>query len=252
LRYIVRRISLKKIRLLDILACALLFCGAAQAQAAKVAVETTARMLPCTTYLIATYDERGRSDAAVIDRAGIAETASGNNMIFYISVVPTRQTAKNIEASGAFTVNVMNAGIVGKGDYCGEVSAASDGGYFDKFAVTGLKIEKSETVNAPVLTECPVTLECRLLGTRDFDGGRHRMYLGEVLGYRLEATAPEGDKTKGAEQYDPVKSNAVVYFAGSAEHSGYYKLSAPYGRSGAMYRRKYPDGGGLEPKPSGK
>ena len=86
---------------------AVLLCT--QAHAAKVAVETGARLLPATACLVGTYDAEGRPDAAIIDRVGIAETPSKERMIFYVAVKPKHQTTKNIEATGAFTMNVMNA-----------------------------------------------------------------------------------------------------------------------------------------------
>ena len=103
-------------RLLGALA-AVLMCT--QAHAAKVAVETGARLLPTMACLVGTYDTEGRPDASIIDRVGIAETPSKERMIFYVAVNPKRQTAKNIEATGAFTVNVMNAALVPQGDFCG-------------------------------------------------------------------------------------------------------------------------------------
>ena len=233
-------------RLLGALA-AVLLCS--QAHAAKVAVETGARLLPATACLVGTYDAEGRPDAAIIDRVGIAETPSKERMIFYVAVNPKRQTAKNIEATGAFTVNVMNAALVPQGDFCGTVSAASGDEYFDKFSVTGLKLEKGSDVNAPVLTECPVTLECKLVKTLEFPDGQHRVYLGEVASYHVIADALDGDKTAPVSQFDPQKSGMAVYFAGSAEGSGYYALSAPLGRG--MSAEKFPWPNGLEPKPAG-
>ena len=99
---------MKGYRLLGVLVAALL---CTPAQAAKVEVETGARLLPTTACLVGTYDAEGRPDAAIIDRVGIAETPSKQRMIFYVAVNPKRQTAKNIEATGAFTVNVMNAAL---------------------------------------------------------------------------------------------------------------------------------------------
>ncbi len=239
---------MKKKHVLNVLVCLSVLCCAGPLNAAKVAVETGARLLPTVAWLVGTYDTLGRPDMAVIDRTGIAETAAGQNMAFYVSVAPSRQTAMNIESSGAFTVNIMTPDIVAQGDYCGSVSAASGGTYFDKFAVTGLELEKSGAVNAPVLARSPLVLECRLLKTQDFADGKHRMYFGEVVGYRVEASNPNGDRNNGGAQFDPVKSQMLVFFAGGSEKSGYYKVSKPYGRADRRYGEKYPDGGGLLPK----
>ena len=233
------------------LICALVLClslWAAPALAAKVAVETGARLLPTMAYLVGTYDGEGRPDACIIDRAGIAETTPGK-MVFFIGVQPSRQTAKNIETSKAFTVNVPSAAVMPQADWCGNVSAASGDQYFDKFAVTGLKLERSSEVNAPVLTDCPVVFECKLVKTQDFPGGQHRVFYGAVVSYRVESSALEGEKNKPTSQYDAIAADTPVYFAGGAERSGYYALSELKGKRRGVWQQKFPWPNGLEPQP---
>ena len=244
---------MKKHRFMALFVCPVflylfIFCPPSPAFGAKVAVDTGARLLPATAYLVGTYDGEGRPDACIIDRAGIAETSSGK-MVFYVGVRPGRQTAKNIETSRAFTVNVPSAAILAQADWCGAVSAASGDQYVDKFAVTGLKLEKSSEVNAPVLTDCPVVFECKLAGTRDFPDGQHRVFFGEIVSYRVESSALEGEKNKPVSQYDPIAANAPVYFAGSAERSGYYALSELKGKRRGVWQQKFPWPNGLEPQP---
>ena len=108
----------------------------------------------------------------------------------------------------------MNAALLPQGDFCGTISAASGDEYFDKFSVTGLKLEKGNDVNAPILTECPVTLECKLVKTLEFPDGEHRVYLGEVASYHVAAEALDGDKSAPVKQFDPQKSGmAIIGFA---------------------------------------
>lgn len=244
------RLFLKRRYLLTAFIFGLAISMAVPAFGAKVAVETTSRLLPTAACLVGTYDEEGRPDACVIDRAGIAETPSGK-MIFYVGIRPSRQTARNIERNGAFTVNVPNAAILPQADYCGTVSAMKDGGYLDKFAVTGLKYERGSKVNAPILTDCPVILECKVVQTREFPDGQHRVFFGEVLSYHIASEALGGDKSKPVLQYDPVKGGTLVYFAGSAERSGHYALSTPMGHRGKIWQRKFPLPNGLEARPKG-
>lgn len=229
----------------------ILCCLGLPAFGAKVAVETTSRVLPATAYLVGTCDEQGRPDVCVIDRAGIAETPSGK-MIVYVGIRPSRQTAKNIERTGTFTVNVPNAAILPQADYCGTVSGMKDGEYFDKFAVTGLKQEKGADVNAPVLTDCPVILECKTIQTKEFPDGQHKVFFGEVVSYHIASEALDGGKDKPVLQYDPTRGGTLAYFAGSAERSGHYALSAPMGHRGKVWQRKFPLPNGLEARPREK
>ena len=239
---------MKRYVLLGLFVCSTILCSMNPAMAAKIAVDTTSRLFPATAYLVGSYDEQGRPDACVIDRAGIAETPSGR-MIFYAGIRPSRQTAKNIEKSGAFTVNVPNAAILPQADYCGSVSAMKDGEFLNKFAITGLKYEKGASVNAPVLTDCPVILECKVLQTKEFPDGQHKVFFGEVVSYHVASEALEGDKSKPVGQYNPIKGGTLAYFAGSAERSGHYALSAPMGHRGKMWQQKFPQPNGLEAQP---
>ncbi|MBQ9564392.1 MAG: flavin reductase [Synergistaceae bacterium] len=242
---------MRRHHLLSVSGFILAFSLAVPAFAAKIAVDTTSRLFPATAYLIGSYDGQGRPDACVIDRAGIAETPSGG-MIFYLGILPSHQTAKNIEETRAFSVNVPHAAILPKADYCGTVSAMRDGEYFDKFAATGLKYEKGSDVNAPILTDCPVILECKVIQTRDLTDGQHKVFFGEVVRYHVDSAALDGDKSKPVGQYNPVRGGTLAYFAGSAERSGHYSLSVPMGQRGKIWQQKFPMPNGLEAQPKGK
>ena len=232
---------------------ALVALSAGTALAEKVAVEMRGqpRPLPATAYMVGSYDEAGRPDLCIVDRAGIADT-SGGKMIYYIGLAPTRQTAKNIATTGAFTLALPSRAILAQADHTGNVSAAGEGGYYDKFAATGLKHEKSAAVNAPVPLDAPVVLECKVVKTLEFPDATHKVFFGEVLNYRVAAEALDGDKSKPVDQYDPVKAGALVYAAGRQAKGGYYALSAPRGHRGKVWPQKFPGAGGLEPQPKAK
>ena len=245
---------MKKCRLvLAGIACSavLVALSTGSALAEKVAVEMRGqpRPLPATAYMVGTYDGEGRPDACIIDRAGIADT-SGGRMIYFVGIQPTRQTAKNIETSGAFTLSLPSRAILAQADHTGNVSAAGEAGYYDKFAATGLKYEKSGVVNAPVPLDAPVVLECRLIKVMEFPDGQHKTFFGEVMRYRVAAEALDGDKTKPVEQYDPARAGALVYAAGRQAKGGYYALSASQGGRGKVWPQKFPGAGGLAPQPT--
>jgi flavin reductase (DIM6/NTAB) family NADH-FMN oxidoreductase RutF len=61
-----------------------------------------------------------------------------------------------IRKSGEFAVNIPHAGLQKAIDVCGSVSGKKQ----DKFALTGLAVEKSRKIRAPVLAACPINLEC--------------------------------------------------------------------------------------------
>ena len=228
-------------KVLSLMLFAVLLAIAPQAQAEqvkRVKVDKPIRMLPASAYLIATYDETGRPDACIIDRAGIAETPSGK-MIFYIGILPTRVTAQNIDKAGAFTVNILDANVVPQADYCGNVS--NQDAELDKFKVTGLKLAKGDDVNAPIVTDCPVNFECKVIKALMLPDAQHKIFFGEIISYHVKSNLLIGDKTKPVMQFDHVKDAATAYVPGSSEGSGYYEFNGPLGKRGKVWREKFND-----------
>ncbi len=81
---------------------------------------------------------------------------------------------KGIRETGTFSVNLPSARLVEKTDYCGMVSGADA----DKSKVFGIFYGRLET--APMIRECPVALECRLV--RDVDLPAYTLFIGEIAG----------------------------------------------------------------------
>ena len=109
---------------------------------------------PMPVLMIASYDENGAVDVmnaawgTVCDMDKIALCIGGH------------QTNRNIEKTKAFTVALADAAHVAEADFFGIASA---GKMADKFARTGMTAIKSSRVNAPIVEEFPVTMECELL-----------------------------------------------------------------------------------------
>jgi flavin reductase (DIM6/NTAB) family NADH-FMN oxidoreductase RutF len=83
-------------------------------------------------------------------------------------------TPKGIEETKTFSVNIPSSDLVEKTDYCGLVS----GGKADKSAVFEVFYGSLET--APMIRECPVTLECRLVRTVPLP--TNTLFIGEIVG----------------------------------------------------------------------
>jgi len=95
--------------------------------------------------------------------------------ILHVSIRPSRFSHRIIKESGCFTVNIPTRNLLRQVDLCGTVSGR-DG---DKFARAGLTPAEGEAVGAPIIVECPVNLECRLLQVIPL--GVHDMFIGEVV-----------------------------------------------------------------------
>ncbi len=109
---------------------------------------------PQPVFIIATYGEDGTPDAMNAAWGGISEM---NEISLCLSA--GHKTVKNILKRGAFTLRMAYAGHVVACDYVGLVSGNS---VADKFARAGFHATRSERVDAPLIDELAVALECRL------------------------------------------------------------------------------------------
>ena len=112
-------------------------------------------LYPMPVLIIATYDENSTPDAMNAAWGGIAE----EDQIF-ICLDASHKTTKNILQRKAFTVSVADAAHTVECDYVGIVSAND---VPDKLAKCGLHTTKSGLVDAPVIDELPMSLECTLI-----------------------------------------------------------------------------------------
>lgn len=126
-------------------------------------------LYPQPVFMIAAYDENGTANAMNAAWGGISE----ENEIS-ICVSPEHKTTANILASGAFTVSMADAAHVMECDYLGIVSGND---VPDKLERCGFHTTKSEFVNAPIIDELPMTVECRLVS---YDARSCRL-VGEIV-----------------------------------------------------------------------
>lgn len=109
---------------------------------------------PQPVFIIATYDENGNADAMNAAWGGISE---GDELSLCLSA--GHKTVKNLLKTGAFTVSMADAKHVAECDYVGIVSANT---VPDKLSKAGFTTTKSENVNAPVINELAVCVECKV------------------------------------------------------------------------------------------
>lgn len=112
-------------------------------------------LYPQPVFIIATYGEDGVADAMNAAWGGICEQ---NQIAICLSA--DHKTTHNILARRAFTVSMADAEHVVQCDYLGVVSAND---VPDKLARSGLHTTRSELVDAPLIDELPMALECRLI-----------------------------------------------------------------------------------------
>ena len=113
---------------------------------------------PLPVLIIATYNQDGTPNAMNAAWGGqCGRTHIALNL-------GEHATTENIRRNQAFTVSFADKKNLVASDYVGLVSAKNDK---DKMKKSGLHTEKSEFVNAPVITDYPLTLECKVVSIRE-------------------------------------------------------------------------------------
>lgn len=151
-------------------------------------------LYPMPVLIIATYNEDGTPDAMNAAWGSIADT---NRIAIYLSV--EHKTTKNILTRKAFTVSMADAAHVVEADYVGIVSANN---VPDKLDKAGLHTTKSTFVDAPLIDELPMALECKLVS---FDE-ESELVIGEIVNVCAEESILDD---KG--NVDPAKLNPITY-----------------------------------------
>ncbi|MBP5749169.1 MAG: flavin reductase family protein [Firmicutes bacterium] len=93
----------------------------------------------------------------------------------YVSIRPERYSYPIIKDAGEFVINLTTADLMREVDYAGCVSGRKE----DKFEKLGLVKEPGEVVKAPLIAQCPVSLECRVTESKEL--GSHTMFLAEIV-----------------------------------------------------------------------
>ncbi len=125
-------------------------------------------LIPQPVLIIGSYDENGVPDAMNAAWGG----QYGADLV-QLSLSEGHKTTKYIKAKGAFTVSFADASHVAACDYVGMASANDTP---DKMKKAGFTVTKSEFVDAPVINELPVALECKLVKINE-DGN----VIGEIV-----------------------------------------------------------------------
>ena len=111
-------------------------------------------LYPMPVFIIAAYDENGKPNAMNAAWGGMSEDTE-----ISLCLSAHHKTVKDIIASGAFTVSMADAAHVVESDYVGVVSGNDEP---EKMAKSGFHTTKSEFVNAPLIDELPMAVECEL------------------------------------------------------------------------------------------
>lgn len=171
-------------------------------------------MYPLPVLIVGTYDENVNPNAMNVAWSGIYDT---NQVMLCLS--EGHKTYKNIQAKGVFIVSMATADHVVACDYVGIESGNKVG---NKFAKAGFTATKSEFVDAPIINELPMTIECKLLGVTP-----EGILIGQNVNISADASILDADGMISPELFKPITYHSVhhVYrtlgeVVGHAFHDG--------------------------------
>ncbi|MCM1193982.1 MAG: flavin reductase family protein [Acetatifactor muris] len=161
-------------------------------------------LYPMPVLMVAAYDENGKVN---VMNAAWGMICGMDRIALFID--EDHKTTKNIRAVKAFTVSLTDREHMAEADFFG---IASGNKMEDKFERTGFHARKSDFVNAPVIEEFPVVMECELAEVVDTEN------LHVVVGRIMNAAAEESVLSENG-KVDPEKLSALIF---DQFQSGYY------------------------------
>ena len=148
--------------------------------------------------IVGTFDENGVPNAMNAAWGGIYDT----NLVM-VCLADDHKTTENIKKTSAFTLSFATAQTVIPCDYVGIVSAND---VPDKFKKAGFHAVKSEFVNAPIIEELPMTVECKLLKFNE-DG----ICIGEIVNVSADESVLDENGKIDAKLLDPIIYDGVTH-----------------------------------------
>lgn len=126
---------------------------------------------PAPKVLVSCRDKDGRNNALAVAYCGNCSYAPPMVMV---GIVPSRFSYHMIKETGCFVVNLVSEDQEEMFDYLGSHSGKDE----DKLAKLGVSVTDADKVNAPLLTDCPVNIECTVVDS--IVTGSHEMFIGKI------------------------------------------------------------------------
>lgn len=129
------------------------------------------RQLPIRPVYLVSMEYQGKKNIITV---GMFAFFSGNPTLVGVGIAPKRYSYDLIRKSREYVVNVVDEELMEAVRVCGEKSGRDS----DKFKLAGLTPVKGVKVNAPLISESPVNLECKVV--QEVETGDHVWFIGEV------------------------------------------------------------------------
>lgn len=187
----------------------------------RVNMKAKPAVFPMPVLMVGTYDENGITDVMM---AAWGMTCRNDQIL--LNLMANHKTVKNIQIKKAFTVAIADEDHLAEADYVGTVSGNK---VSDKFEKSGLHAVKSTFIDAPMIDDFPLVMECEL------DEIKTEGNLAHIIGRIVNISVDEkclGDN----HQPEAHKMKAVVWdtFGG-----GYYRVGEKIGQNCSEYKKLF-------------
>ena len=176
-------------------------------------------LYPLPAVLVTCRDKQGQDNVLTVAWTG---TVCSDPAMLYISVRPERYSYPMIKETGEFVVNLTTTALAYATDYCGVRSGRDE----DKFRAAGLTKGEAVKVNAPIIMESPVNIECKVRDVLPL--GTHDMFLADVVNVQVSEAYIDKKGTFHLDQADPL----------AYSHGRYFSLAEELGSFGYSVRKK--------------
>ena len=169
---------------------------------------------PSPAGLITSISAAGKPN--IITLGEVFNVSIRSPVILGIAIAKPRYSHELISATREFVINLPTAAMLEAVDRCGTVSGRD----VDKFAAFGLTPLPAQIVGPPLIAECPISIECRVISIQEV--GDHDLFLGEAVAQHV---AEEALSENGRVMVD--KLNPLCYM-----HGEYWSCGEKLGHHG--------------------
>lgn len=176
----------------------------------KKNIKPKAYIYPQPVLIIGTYDENGNPNAM---NAAWGTVCDSNKVCLFIG--SSHKTTKNFLINKAFTLSIADVDNVLEADFVGLVSGNDE---INKLLKTKWKIKKGEYVNAPIIEDLPLVMECKVVSYNEAE----ECLIGEIINVSVD----EEILTNG--KIDLTKFKPIAY---DTDNHAYYSLGEKVGNA---------------------
>ena len=170
----------------------------------KVNIKPRAVMYPAPAVIASAYDENGRADACTLAFATMCSHFPPCIMIA-INSTAKRKTLKDILERKEFVLGFPNVEQIAQTDYLGIVSGYDE----DKIKKVSFTISQAKKVNAPIINELRVSLECKVVNI--IEVGSHTQITGEIVNIVADEEVLDENDRISLELLRPIVYDDVMY-----------------------------------------